>query len=104
MNKSDFIDAVVKKTGAKKKDAMAFVNAYHEIVTDTLSKGDNVSFTGFGAYSAEHVAARKGNNPATGEKISIPARIRPKFKAGKSLKDALNVVKSKAAKKGKAKK
>ena len=103
MNKQDFIEAVSEKTGAKKRDIAEFVNAYHSVVSETLSKNEKVSFVGFGSYSAEHVAERTGKNPSTGEKITISARVRPKFRAGKALKDALNVKKAKPAKKGKKK-
>ena len=104
MNKQDFIKAIVERTGAKKKEAINFINSYHSIVTEKLAKGENVSFIGFGAYSAEQSAERPGQNPATGEKITIPARVRAKFKAGKALKEALNTKKAKPAKKAKQKK
>ena len=103
MNKKDFIAAIAARTGASKKDSMAFVNAYHAFLTETLAKGESVSFVGFGVYSAEPVAERTGQNPATGQKITIPARVRAKFKAGKALKDALNAKKAKTAKKAKKK-
>ena len=99
MTKKDFIAAIADRTGVTKKDAAAFVNAYHAIVTETLAKKEKITIVGFGGYSADHVAKRTGNNPQTGEKITIPAHYRPKFKAGKALKDALNSKKTKTVKK-----
>ena len=101
MNKKDFIAAVAGRTGATKKDTAAFVDAYHVTVTDTLAKGDKITFVGFGGFSTAQVAERTGNNPRTREKFVIPARIRVKFKAGKTLKDALVVKKKAKAKKSK---
>ena len=46
--------------------------------------------TGFGTFSTAKRAASVGRNPRTGEKIQIAASTRPKFKAGKALKDAVN--------------
>lgn len=99
MNKSDFVAAVAEQTGANKKEIMAFVNAYHTIVTETLSKGEKVTFIGFGVYSAEPTPKRTGRNPRTGKPITIPAGVRPKFKAGKALKTSLNKKISKPTKK-----
>jgi len=54
-----------------------------------LSKGEKLTLTGFGTFSVSKRAARMGVNPRTGEKIKIKATTVPKFKAGKSLKEAV---------------
>jgi len=89
MNKKDVVDAVASKAGLSKKDADNAVNAVLDVVTDTLQKRGTVAFTGFGTFSTSDRAARAGVNPATKEKIQIPATTVPKFKAGKSLKEAV---------------
>lgn len=90
MNKTEFIDKVVTKTGCAKKDVEAVVTAYQEVVKEALSAGDKVSFVGFGSFEVTERAAREGRNPATGESIFIGPSKTPKFKASKSLKDAVN--------------
>ncbi len=90
MNKAEFIDALARKALISKKEATAAVNAFQEVVTETLVKGDEITLTGFGKFKAEHTQARQGRNPQTGEVINIPAKIAPKFRPGKNLKDALN--------------
>jgi nucleoid DNA-binding protein len=60
-----------------------------EEITKALSKGEDVTLTGFGTFKVGARAAREGRNPKTGEKIKIPAMKTPKFKAGKGLKDAV---------------
>ena len=90
MNKTEFVDAMVKETGLTNKDAAAAVDAYHAIITKALKKKDKVVFVGFGSYETMKRSAREGRNPATGEKIKIAAAVSPKFKPGKALKDAVN--------------
>jgi DNA-binding protein HU-beta len=89
MNKQAVVSAVADKTGLSKKDAEMAVNAVLEIITDELQGKGTVAFTGFGTFSTSDRKARQGVNPATGEKIQIAATTVPKFKAGKSLKDAV---------------
>lgn len=90
MNKSDLIAAIAAKTGDTKKGAEASLNAFVNVVTESLVKGDKVQLVGFGSFEVRKRAARKGRNPQTGEEMRIPASKAPVFKAGKSLKEAVN--------------
>ncbi|MBR2346763.1 MAG: HU family DNA-binding protein [Clostridia bacterium] len=90
MNKTQLIDVVATKTGLKKKDAEAAVNAVNEAITEALKAGDKVQIIGFGTYEVKERAAREGRNPKTGETITIAASKAPAFTAGKALKDAVN--------------
>lgn len=90
MNKSELIASLAEKTEFSKKDSEKFVNAFTEVVTEELSKGEKVQLVGFGTFETVHRAERKGRNPQTKEEITIPASVAPKFKPGKSLKDAVN--------------
>ncbi len=89
MTKEELIEAMAKKCECAKTVAGGCLDAILETVTNTLIKGEKVALTGFGTFSVSHRAARAGVNPQTGAKIQIPARKVPKFKAGKSLKDAV---------------
>ena len=86
MNKADLVSALAEKTGATKKAA----DALTETITDALKKGEKITLVGFGSFEVKKRAARKGRNPQTGEEIKIAASKAPVFKAGKSLKDAVN--------------
>ncbi len=90
MNKTQLIDVVATKTGLKKKDAEAAVNAMNEAITEALIAGDKVQLIGFGTYEVKERAAREGRNPKTGETITIAASKTPAFSAGKAFKDAVN--------------
>mgnify|MGYP001622999124 FL=1 len=90
MNKAELIAAMAAKTGETKKAAEGAVNAFIEIITEELKKGEKVQLVGFGSFEVRKRAARKGRNPQTKEEIKIPASKAPVFKAGKALKDLVN--------------
>ena len=90
MNKSDLIAAIAAKTGETKKGAEAAVNAFVDVITESLAKGEKVQLVGFGSFEVRKRAARKGRNPQTKEEIKIPASKAPVFKAGKALKELVN--------------
>ena len=89
MKKMELIAAVAKETDMPKVQAGEAVAAVVETITKQLAGGKTVALTGFGAFSVVKRKARVGVNPRTGAKIQIPATKTPKFKAGKSLKDAV---------------
>jgi DNA-binding protein HU-beta len=89
VTKQDFVDAVAAKAGMSKRDAGVAVDAVLDCITDTLKRGDSVTFTGFGKFSTSDRAARMGVNPRTGEKVQIAATTVPKFSAGSALKTAV---------------
>jgi len=72
-----------------KKQAELAVDALFDTIVKTLSKGEEVGITGFGTFRIAKRAARMGVNPKTGEKIQIKASTKPKFRAGKVLKEAV---------------
>lgn len=90
MTKEGLVEAVMKAAKIEvKKQALAAVEAVFSSITKTLARGEEVAMTGFGTFRAVKVAARSGRNPKTGEKLEIPASVRPKFRPGKALKDAV---------------
>ncbi len=90
MNKTDLINAIAEKAELTKADAGRALEAYLEAVQKSLKKGEDVSVVGFGTFTVRKRAARTGRNPRTNETIEIKASNVPAFKAGKTLKDALN--------------
>ncbi len=90
MNKVALTEAVMKAAGIEvKKQAAAAVDAVFDIITKTMARGEEVAIAGFGTFRVAKRAARMGINPRTGEKIQIAASIKPKFRAGKVLKEAV---------------
>lgn len=89
MNKADLADAVFEKMGGTKKAAEDAVDTVFDSITNSLKKGEDVSVAGFGVFAAKKRAAREARNPRTGETVHVPAMTVPKFRAGKSLKEAV---------------
>lgn len=90
MTKQQFVEEVAGKSGLSKRDAGAAVDAVLVVITDSLKKGEDVAFTGFGKFTTQRRAARMGVNPRNpSQKVSIPAATVPKFSAGSSLKQAV---------------
>lgn len=90
MNKIELAEKMAERLGVTKKQAEDMLDAFEDVVTTTLKAGGEVTLTGFGTFMSKRREARMGVNPQKpGEKIHIPAVTVPKFKAGKSLKDAL---------------
>lgn len=90
MNKTDLIAAIAAKTGETKKNSELMVDAFFDVVTESLVKGEKVQIVGFGSLEVRERAERKGRNPQTKAEIRIPASKAIAFKAGKSLKDVVN--------------
>lgn len=90
MKKPELAEALMAAAGLEsKKQAVVVVDALFEIILKTLAKGDEVKIPGFGNFRVARRAERMGVNPKTGEKIKIAASIKPKFRAGKLLKEAV---------------
>ncbi len=89
MNKSELISALSEETNFSKKDVAKVLAAFTRIIERTLKKGGKVSLTGFGTYWTSNRPARVGINPATKEKIDLPAIKVPRFKPGKHLKEQI---------------
>jgi DNA-binding protein HU-beta len=90
MRKADLINSIAQKSGLTKKDSAAAVDAYHDVVAETLAAGNSLALAGFGTFEVAERGAREGRNPKTGEKMQITASKSVKFKPGKGLKDSVN--------------
>jgi DNA-binding protein HU-beta len=90
VTKQDFIERVASKSDLSKRDAGKAVDAFLDVVTESLRRGDAIVFTGFGKFSTAFRAARMGVNPRNpSQKVQIPASTVPKFSAGSTLKQAV---------------
>jgi DNA-binding protein HU-beta len=89
VTKQEFVDQVSSSSGLGKKEAGDAVDAVLTVIQETLSRGGEISFTGFGKFSVADRGARQGVNPQTGERIQIAASRVPRFSAGSALKNAV---------------
>jgi DNA-binding protein HU-beta len=90
VTKQEFVDRVSSKGNMSRREAADAVDAVLETITETLTQGGEINFTGFGKFSTQHRKERQGVNPRNpSEKVTIPAATVPKFSAGSSLKKAV---------------
>lgn len=90
MTKSEFVDEVSDRVdGLSRKQASEVVDAMLDTITDTLKRGSDVTFSGFGKFHVAERGSREGVNPRTGERMQIPASKVPRFTAGSGLKNAV---------------
>lgn len=89
MNKAGLVAAIAQKAGISKAVAEKALKGVVDAITEALGKGESVSLVGFGTFAVQQRSARKGRNPRTGARITIPARKVPKFTPGKTLRDVV---------------
>ena len=89
MNKTELVDRIAAGSDLSKAAAKKALDATTEAIKAALVAGDKVQLVGFGTFSVNERPARQGINPATKQKINIPAKKVEKFKAGAELNDAI---------------
>ena len=98
MNKIELIEKIADKTGVDRREVTKVLEGFERIVIENLKMGQEVTLTGFGTFLAKYRSARGGVNPQhPSQRIQVPAVTVPKFRAGKTLKDALKASKSEPA-------
>ncbi len=90
MTKAELVGKVAEKIGLTKKQTELIVNSVLESITNSLSKGNKVELRGFGSFRVRRRNSREGRNPKSGEKVQVPPKLVPFFKAGKELRKMAN--------------
>lgn len=89
MNKKQLIDAVAEESGFTKKDTALFIDTLTKTVAGSLASGEKVALVGFGTFETVKRNERKCRNLQTGEDMVVPAKMAPKFRPSKSLKETV---------------
>ena len=90
MNHRELVSTVSQRTGLSRRDAGSAVDAMLQTISESLGRGEDISFSGFGRFKVSQRSERQGINPRTGERITIPAAKVPRFSAGSRLKQAVS--------------
>ena len=90
VSKSEIAGRVAGRAGVGRSAAGNVVDAVFEAIAEALARGEDVRVAGFGTFGTRSGPARTGRNPRTGEGLNIAASTAPRFKAGKSSRDAMN--------------
>lgn len=72
------------------KDADYAVKMILDAMTDALARGDRIEIRGFGSFALNYRPPRVGRNPKSGEKVHVPEKYVPHFKAGKELRERVD--------------
>lgn len=96
MTKSELIALLAKQhsVGVGKltaKDVDDAVNTIINTMVATLAQGNRIEIRGFGSFSLNYRPPRVGRNPKTGETVEVPAKYVPHFKAGKEMRERVDM-------------
>ena len=87
MNKSELIELLSLKKGISFKKAEEIINTVFDSMTEAMLNGERIEIRGFGSFGLNFRPPRQGRNPKTGDKVQVPAKYVPHFKAGKELRE-----------------
>lgn len=90
MTRSELVKEVQSRTGMTRNDADTAVKSVFDIITETLTEGNEVAIKGFGTFSVQVRPERQGRNPATKEVITIPEKKIAKLKFSSEVKKLVN--------------
>lgn len=90
MTKAELIEEVSRVSDLTKKHSEIIVDTVFKSVINALHRGEKIELRGFGSFRIRQRESRKGRNPKTGEKVSIPEKRIPFFKVGKELRELVN--------------
>src|SRR5574338_1358700 len=79
------------------KDADYAVKMVIDAMSDALARGDRIEIRGFGSFALNYRPPRVGRNPKSGEKVHVPEKYVPHFKAGKELRERVDGTPEEAA-------
>ena len=91
MTKSEFIARLAERfPQLVAKDADFAVKMILDAMSEALVRGDRIEIRGFGSFALNYRPPRVGRNPKSGDKVSVPAKWVPHFKAGKELRERVD--------------
>ncbi|MEI7841999.1 MAG: integration host factor subunit beta [Gallionellaceae bacterium] len=91
MNRSDLIAKLAERyTQLQSKDAELAVKVILDSMSSVLSRGGRIEIRGFGSFALNYRPPRLGRNPKSGDKVQVPAKYVPHFKAGKELRERVD--------------
>ena len=90
MKKAELIAAMAEEMNTNKHVADEALDALSKVLQRQLVAGEALLIPGIGTFSVIQKAARLGRNPKTGDTVEIAAKKTVKFKATKTLADAVN--------------
>ncbi len=72
------------------KDAELSVKTIIDAMAKSLSQGQRIEIRGFGSFDLNYRPPRVGRNPKSGDKVKVPEKYVPHFKAGKEMRERVD--------------
>jgi integration host factor subunit alpha len=91
LTKAELSELLFEHLGLNKREAKDFIDAFFDLITSNVAKGEDVKISGFGNFKAKTKQARPGRNPRTGEAVLVEARRSVTFQCSPTLKGALKL-------------
>ncbi len=89
LTKAHLAELLFEQIGLNKRESKDMIDAFYDLISDSLVEGNDVKISGFGNFQIRTKAPRPGRNPRTGEAIPIQARRVVTFHASHKLKDQI---------------
>ena len=90
VTKSDLIEQLSEQLKVQRGKAEQLVNMVFDTMVAALEQGERIEIRGFGSFALNYRPPRVGRNPKSGEKVQVPAKYVPHFKAGKELRERVD--------------
>ena len=91
MTKSELIARLAERNQRLvARDADEAVKAILDAMGTALANGNRIEIRGFGSFALNYRPPRVGRNPKSGERVPVPAKHVPHFKAGKELRERVD--------------
>ena len=90
LTKAQLADLLFEHIGLNKRESKDMVDAFFDLIVQSLVDGQDVKLSGFGNFQIRTKAPRPGRNPRTGETIPIEARRVVTFHASSKLKEQIH--------------
>lgn len=95
MTKSDLIERLsARQPRLSTRDADDAVKTMLDAMSDGLAQGHRIEIRGFGSFALSYRPPRLGRNPKSGDRVQVPAKHVPHFKAGKEMRERVDQVES----------
>lgn len=72
------------------RDADISVKTILDAMSEALADGHRIEIRGFGSFGLNRRPPRVGRNPKSGERVLVPEKRVPHFKAGKELRERVD--------------
>ena len=90
VNRTELEAVIAEKTSLPRRDVSAALTAAFEVISDAMRRGEDVRLVNFGSFSVTRTRPKEGRNPRTGERMTVPASTKARWKPSAALAASLD--------------